>query len=469
MQETNEVLIENKGFNIVIGLIAAIGLFLVSRHSYLLFHSLAEIFSIIIASGIFMFVWNSRKIQENDYLLFIGIAYLFVGGIDLLHTLSYKGMGVFIEHDANLPTQLWIIARYTEGLTLLIAPIFLKRKINSVFVFSSYAGIVLLLLLSVFSWEIFPACFIEGFGLTPFKKISEYIITFILLGAIIFLFQSRNEFDRKFFRLIVASIITTILAELAFTFYVSVYGLSNLVGHYFKIISFYLIYAAIIHTGLQKPYTILFRKLKQNEMQYISLFNRMLGGFAHHEIIYDDNGQPIDYRFLAVNPAFENLTGLKAENIVGKTVLEVLPGTEKYWIDTYGKVALTGEPIHFENYSSELNKHYFVSAYRTAENQFACVFRDMTEEKKSTKEREQLIAELQKTLEEIKTLQGIIPICAHCKQIRDDKGLWNQLEEYIHKHSDAEFSHGICPDCAKKHYPEFYDENKKLKSQKKEC
>lgn len=66
---------------------------------------------------------------------------------------------------------------------------------------------------------------------------------------------------------------------------------------------------------------------------------------------------------------------------------------------------------------------------------------------------------LQKALDEIKTLRGIIPICSHCKKIRDDRGMWNKIEEYIHENSDAEFSHGVCPDCASKHYSEFYDEN----------
>ncbi|MCP3941477.1 MAG: hypothetical protein GY710_08355 [Desulfobacteraceae bacterium] len=75
-------------------------------------------------------------------------------------------------------------------------------------------------------------------------------------------------------------------------------------------------------------------------------------------------------------------------------------------------------------------------------------------------------AKLQKALDEINTLHGIIPICSHCKQIRDDKGLWTRVEEYIQTHSEAKFSHGICPDCVKTHYPKFYQ--KKLSQQKKE-
>lgn len=77
------------------------------------------------------------------------------------------------------------------------------------------------------------------------------------------------------------------------------------------------------------------------------------------------------------------------------------------------------------------------------------------ERKRSEENRELLIKELQKALEDVKTLQGIIPICSHCKNIRDDKGYWNLLEAYIQKHSDAFFSHGVCPDCIKKFYPDM--------------
>jgi PAS domain S-box-containing protein len=80
---------------------------------------------------------------------------------------------------------------------------------------------------------------------------------------------------------------------------------------------------------------------------------------------------------------------------------------------------------------------------------------DITERKQVEKDRDKLIADLQKSLSEVKTLRGFLPICSHCKNIRDDKGYWNQIESYIHKHSEAEFSHGICPECAKKYYPDM--------------
>ena len=122
---------------------------------------------------------------------------------------------------------------------------------------------------------------------------------------------------------------------------------------------------------------------RRAENDYRMLFREMLDGFALHEIIRDDEGNPVDYRFLAVNPAFERLTGLKAEDVVDRTVLEVLPKAERGWIETYGRVALTGEPAYFENYSAPLQMHFEVTAFRPAPNQFACIFKDITKRKQA--------------------------------------------------------------------------------------
>jgi diguanylate cyclase (GGDEF)-like protein/PAS domain S-box-containing protein/putative nucleotidyltransferase with HDIG domain len=122
---------------------------------------------------------------------------------------------------------------------------------------------------------------------------------------------------------------------------------------------------------------------RQAELAYQTLFREMLDGFALHEIICDAQNRPVDYRFLAVNPAFERMTGLQAASIIGRTVKDVLPDTEDYWIDRYGQVALTGQPIHFEEYSKQINKFFDVSAYRSAPGQFACVFTDITERREA--------------------------------------------------------------------------------------
>ncbi|MCJ7785482.1 MAG: PAS domain S-box protein, partial [Desulfobacterales bacterium] len=250
----------------IAGILVFLGLYLTSLYNYLLFHSLAEIFSIVVACGIFMVTWNSRRFLDNNYLLLLGIAYLFVGGLDLIHTLTYKGMGIFQGYGTNLATQLWTAARYTESLSLFIAPLFFRRKLKINLLFFSYTLALLLLLLSIFYWNIFPLCFVEGVGLTPFKKISEYIISLILLASIALLLKYRSEFDRDIFKWVIWSILLAIASELAFTFYTDAYGFSNLLGHFFKIVSFYLIYKALIAMGLTRPYDLLFRNLKLNEI-----------------------------------------------------------------------------------------------------------------------------------------------------------------------------------------------------------
>lgn len=132
----------------------------------------------------------------------------------------------------------------------------------------------------------------------------------------------------------------------------------------------------------------------QAEEDYRTLFQSMLDGFALHEIIVDAQGVPVDYRFLAVNPAFERMTGLSAAQVIGKTVREVLPNTEQEWIDRYGHVTLTGEPIEFELYAQELGRHYEVSAYRPAPGQFVSFFADITERKNAEAERARLQEQL---------------------------------------------------------------------------
>ncbi len=244
--------------------LALAGLYGASLYHYNLFHSLAELFSVIIAASLFVVAWNSRRIIDNNYLLFLGIGYLYVGCFDLLHTLAYKGMGVFPGHGANLPTQLWIGARYCEAVTLLVAPFFLRRRLNPNLALGSFTLAALLFLLAVFG-GIFPACFVEGAGMTPFKIGSEYLICVMLAGALALLFKNRREFHPKVFTLLAWSIILTIGQELVFTLYADVYGLLNLAGHFLKILSFYLIYKAVIQTGLLSPYDVLFRNLTLRE------------------------------------------------------------------------------------------------------------------------------------------------------------------------------------------------------------
>ena len=340
-------------FQNIFYMILLVSLYFTIFVNYLLFHTLAEIFSIIVAGSFFMITWNSKNYIKNPYLLFIGIAYFFIAFLDLLHTLSYKGMPIFTDYDfyAN---QLWIGARYMESITLLLAFFFLNsnKQFKPELLFLIYTVITAFLVASIFVWQFFPVCFIEGSGLTTFKKISEYIICIILFISMRLLYKNRNLFEGEIYNWILISIVCTIVAELAFTFYISNYGVSNIIGHYFKIFSFYFIYKAIVKTGIREPYKLIFKEL---------------------------------------NTTIKNLNN------------------------------------------------------------------EITVRKRLEHEKEENIVKLKKALEDIKTLKGLIPICAHCKNIRDDKGYWNRLETYLDEHSEATLSHGICPECMKKHYSDYVD------------
>ncbi|MEE9509068.1 MAG: MASE3 domain-containing protein, partial [Candidatus Bathyarchaeia archaeon] len=258
-------------------------LYFTSLSNYLFFHSLVEIFSIVIGVGIFVVLWTARRMIKNNYLRFIGIAYLFISSIDLVHTLGYKGMGVFQGSGGNLSTSLWIGARSIQAISLLIAPLMIRRKMNITSLFVGFSVVISLLMGSIFIWDVFPTCYIDGVGLTPFKVYSEYVISLILLGSLGLLIRYRNRFSSSVFRLLAASIILTIGSELAFTFYVSVFGLFNTFGHYFKMIAFYLVYKAIIHTGIVNPYDLIFRDLsnRTEELYHANVRLKELGSIKN--------------------------------------------------------------------------------------------------------------------------------------------------------------------------------------------
>jgi len=242
----------------------ASALYATSLYSYLLFHSLIETVCVVVILTIFILAWNARNLLDNHYILFLGISFLSAAAFELVHLFAYKGFGVFPGFDTNLPTQLWIAFRYVFSLSFLIAPAFITRRIDAAATLTIYAVITALLFTAIFS-RVFPDCFIEGKGLTPFKIYSEFIIIFVLLVALGLLIRKRTLFDAQVLRMLTLSIASAVIADAAFTQYLSAYGQANLIGHLFLFLSAVLIYRAIVVTGFKKPMAIIFRNLEQNE------------------------------------------------------------------------------------------------------------------------------------------------------------------------------------------------------------
>ncbi|PRX27951.1 diguanylate cyclase (GGDEF)-like protein [Orenia metallireducens] len=238
--------------------------FIVSTKNYLLFHTILEGWAVIISAIIYIIANRTYKHSKNNYLLFLGIAYLFVGILDFFHLITYKGLAIFDNLTANQPTQLWIAGRYLEAISLASAPYFINRKFSKQTVTLIYSLLTSFLIINIIWLKSFPDCFIQGDGLTSFKIISEYIISIILIAGIYNFYINKQNIRYSIYKLLLFSIIFTILSELSFTLYNDVYGVMNFIGHIFKLISYSLIFHEIVIKGIELPYDRICSELKKS-------------------------------------------------------------------------------------------------------------------------------------------------------------------------------------------------------------
>lgn len=136
----------------------------------------------------------------------------------------------------------------------------------------------------------------------------------------------------------------------------------------------------------QEDNTALLEDLAASEREFRLLVHNMHQGMAVHELIFDDDGKPVDYRFTYLNEKYEQLTGFNNKDVLGKTIHEVVPTISQKTISKYSQVALTGNPIHFESYSRALKVYYEVDVYKSSENHFAVILADITERKLAQRE-----------------------------------------------------------------------------------
>jgi len=290
-------------------------LYYLSRANYLLFHGLAEIFGVVIAGAIAMIAWNTRHLVQRHFLLFIGLGYPFIALLGLLHTFAYKGLSVFPAAGANLPTQLWIAARYLESCTFLAAGHFLVHRLRPGLAVAGFTLVTALLLAAIFVWPVFPDCFIDNVGLTPFKKVSEYLISAIWLLVMAILLIHRNKFDGPVLRQLLLAVGCNIAAELSFTLYADVYGLANFAGHFLRLLGVYFFYWAIIRKSLVEPYSSLFRELNLSEQRFRSIYETAPLAF----VVWDKNCRVTQW-----NAAAARIFGWTAAEVLGRNFFEFL-------------------------------------------------------------------------------------------------------------------------------------------------
>jgi two-component sensor histidine kinase/PAS domain-containing protein len=355
-------------------------LYAVSRYNFALFHTSIEFCTIAVAAAIFLLVWKSRHIVQNNYLLFIGVTFLFIAILDFLHTTVYQGVGIFPDGGGALSTRLWIAARYLQAVTLLAAPLVIRRKVRMDLVAVIYLAADIIIVASIFIFKDFPATYIEGVGLTPFKILSEYIICAMLAGAIILLYRNRESFDRQVLDNLIIAIVLMIISELAFTEYASFVDIFSVIGHVIRLFAYYFFYRAIIEVGQEKPYNLLYRDLNESEKRFRALYASMTEGVAVHDIIPDETGSATDYRITEVNPAFSAITGIPADKAVGAHGSILYGAGKPPYLDVFARVAETGIAEEFSTVFAPMGKTFRISVFSPSKGKFATVFSDITDQ-----------------------------------------------------------------------------------------
>lgn len=251
------------GLTALLILMAVLGT--VMRHNYLLFHLCAELFAVAVAMTIFTIAWNTRDTNQSPFLAFVGLSMPGIALLDLLHAIAFPGMNVIGEVGANQSTQLWIAARGLQAAVFLAAPLLTEKRLRTGDVLLIQAAVVACTLLSIFTFDIMPDSFVPDVGLTPFKVGAEYAFSAAAVVACLLLCRKRRQFEPRVFGLTFAGIALLAPQELIFTLYTDPHGAMNALGHFIKILSFYLLYRAIIVTALQNPYDLAFYRMRRSE------------------------------------------------------------------------------------------------------------------------------------------------------------------------------------------------------------
>lgn len=275
----------------------------------LVFHSLAEILSIIGAMMIFFLSWSTDRYLSDRFFLFLATGYFWVAFMDLFHTLHFPGLGIFENDNGNTSIQSWLIARFVEALMLMSVPLMANRSWRKEHLFVFFGGITTIGLALLHS-NAFPKAMDHNVRMTDFKITFELVIIGILFVSFFTntLFRQRN--DKKYFQWIIPAIALTLFSEVCFAVYASVSDFPVLLGHLLKVISVWVIWLGVWVVTLEEPFRkslLLARAVEQSPTT----------------VMITDADARINY----VNRTFEVMTGYTREDVLGKNPRFLSSGT----------------------------------------------------------------------------------------------------------------------------------------------
>jgi diguanylate cyclase (GGDEF)-like protein/PAS domain S-box-containing protein len=326
----------------------------------------------------YVVAYNTYSFSKNKFILFLGCGYFWVGIVDLFHTLSFENMGVFTHTSPSTSLHLWIFARYLEGLILLIAPFNFIKKLRPKYIFLGLGISSLIFLILAFqvipTTYSLPDLYTQNAGLSDSKIFNEYLIIAILCVASVNYAWFAKHIDKSTRNLLIVSTVLTIAAELNFTLYANMGDIPLIIGHLFKLFSFWAIYRALIESSLTRPFTSLSKVVSsydkvseptviidqdgviQNANKAVrSTKGRAVIGQHCHEVLHN---AAINKQDCSICMAIQNKTTL--------TACELFSAPDQRWYE----ISLSA--IHdTDNYSAMVHSRRDINQRKDTENQFA--------------------------------------------------------------------------------------------------
>ena len=325
---------------IVLGAVGVAGLLFAGRDHYLLLSIIFGFLGAAAAWAVFIVVSNTRAIEENSYFIILGIAFLFVGLLDLTAVLASKGMNVIPGYGKNTAAQLAVAARCLQAVTLFTAPFFAAKKIRIRTVSLIGIAVTTALLGSIFVWNIFPACYDSAGAPTPFMTAAGWVIPLSFLVSILPTTRVARLFDRRTLRYLTLSPVAAAASTLPTAFALPPRGFADVFCRLFLVVSFYLVYRAAVRTTLRGPYAALIASLRQNRETQRALLNAA----GNRAILISTTGE-----ILALNDGAAADFDAPASDLIGGDLYSRLaPGPSRAIKGAVETVVESAQPKRFE-------------------------------------------------------------------------------------------------------------------------
>ncbi|MGV1100856.1 hybrid sensor histidine kinase/response regulator [Thiovibrio sp. JS02] len=342
------------------GLFPSLGQFTIEPSRYLIFHNVAEFFSIMAFFSIFGLGWFSHEQSRDTHALFLSAAFLVIGLVDFLHTMSYAGMpDFFTPNSPNKSTQFWIAARLFSGLAFFASSCIHQntRRLwlcKPVLLPAAFSFCACVFATVIFFPDALPATFVEGVGLTPFKKGAEYLIIALFLAAAFSYWRRWRKSGERLLLLFVAALLISAASELAFAAYQSAFDTYNVLGHLYKIIAGFFFYRGIFVSTIATPYRNLLasdHNLRQEVRERGEAEAALRESEAFLNSVIENIPDMIfvkeakELRFVRFNRAGEELLGYPRQTMIGKNDHDLFPAAEADLFTAKDREVLAGGEV----------------------------------------------------------------------------------------------------------------------------